>query len=87
MPRLIDADELLKGKISNAYVSRFEIENAPTIDAEPVVHCNDCIFNSDNGGYCDRMLIHRNKKGKWETFNLNYCQHGAKKMDEEAEQE
>lgn len=34
--RLIDADELLKDKTSNAYISRFEIENAPTIDAEPV---------------------------------------------------
>lgn len=30
--RLIDADEILKGKVSNAYISRFELENAPTIE-------------------------------------------------------
>ncbi len=36
--RLIDADELLKDKVSNTCISRFEIENAPTVDAEPVIH-------------------------------------------------
>lgn len=36
--RLIDADELLKDKVSNAYISRFEIENAPTIEAEHIIH-------------------------------------------------
>lgn len=29
--RLIDADEILKDKVSNAYISRFEVDYAPTI--------------------------------------------------------
>lgn len=28
---LIERDEILKDKVSNAYISRFEIDNAPTI--------------------------------------------------------
>ena len=36
--RLIDADAILDGKVSNAYISRFEIDNAPTIDAAEIVH-------------------------------------------------
>lgn len=47
--RLIDADELLKNKVSNAYISRFEIENAPTIDAEPVVYGHWDLVDSDLG--------------------------------------
>lgn len=30
--RLIDANALLRNKVSNAYISRFEIETAPTVD-------------------------------------------------------
>lgn len=60
------------------------IDAAPTLDYEPVVHCKDCMFNSNNGygGKCDRMLIQRKTKGNYEYFKLNYCEHGAK-MDEE----
>lgn len=46
--RLIDANELLKDKVSNAYISRFEIENAPTIDTEPVVKCRDCRYGTES---------------------------------------
>lgn len=38
--RPIDANALLKDKVSNAYISRFEIENAPTLDYEPVIHAH-----------------------------------------------
>ena len=27
------------------------VDNVPTVDAEPVVHCKDCIFR-DKFGYC-----------------------------------
>ena len=57
MPRLIDADALLKvpnvllvceydetGEfISYLAVPVDAIKNAPTIEAEPVVHCEDCV--------------------------------------------
>ena len=42
--RLIDADEILK-KCNGGncwYIPRDAIEDAPTIDAEPVVHCKEC---------------------------------------------
>ena len=42
--RPIDANALLKDKVSNAYISRFEIENEPTLDYEPVVYCKDCEY-------------------------------------------
>ena len=45
--RLIDADALIeKAKQDGAYdhVSAEEIDNAPTIDAEPVVRCKDCEY-------------------------------------------
>ena len=84
--RLIDADELLKDKVSNAYVSRFEIENAPTIDAEPVVHAHwirkrSTPFSGDNdwecsncGNGCRLDIGYRPKK---------YCGDCGAKMDEE----
>lgn len=78
--RLIDANELLKDKVSNAYISRFEIENAPTIDAEPVVH-----------GYWEKRYKSKyyrcsvcggTVEDKWHN-----CPHCGAKMDKEAEQE
>lgn len=65
MSRLIDADELLKdnihivggiritsGKIQNIdAIQTSAIENAPTIDAVPVVRCKDCEHYWD-GTWC-----------------------------------
>lgn len=76
--RLIDVDELLKDKVSNAYISRFEIENAPTIDAEPVIRCKDCkhhYINEDRimcNIFCTVFAVSKN----------HYCSYGVK-MDEE----
>lgn len=80
--RLIDADKLLENKVSNAYISRFEVENAPTIDAEPVVRCEKCKHNIVNGGDCDSTLV--TKATDFNRFWLEYCSYGAK-MDEEQE--
>lgn len=57
--RLIDADEILR-KCNGGncwYIPREAIEEAPTVDAEPVVRCRDCRWWEDmygNGikGYC-----------------------------------
>lgn len=57
--RLIDADEIpRKCNGGNCcYIPREAIEEAPTVDAEPVVRCRDCRWWEDmygNGvkGYC-----------------------------------
>lgn len=44
--RLIDADTLILAAQQDGafgYVSAKEIADAPTIDAEPVVRCKDCV--------------------------------------------
>lgn len=80
--RLIDADELLKDKASNAYISRFEIESTPTIDAELIVRCKNCKYHYMHEGriicniFCNLFAVAEN----------HYCSYGVK-MDEEAEQE
>ena len=40
--RLIDADALLEGREDHEMISTHMIWNAPTIDAVPVVRCQDC---------------------------------------------
>ena len=69
MPRLIDADEL-KGYLmqSTAYAWVLHaIDNAPTIDAVPVVRCKDCKWWDE----CD------------ELDENGYCHHGERKDDED----
>lgn len=82
--RLIDADELLKDKVSNAYISRFEIENAPTIDAEPVVRCKDCRYGTQSKqepkDYFVRCIC--NPFYPEHFLKNHYCGFGSK-MDEE----
>ena len=58
--RLIDADKLdwwYKGR-----PIRRVIDEAPTIDAVPVVRCKDCKFSTEDGGYdsYEQMLTHLN---------------------------
>ncbi len=47
--RLIDADALPKytGYALSADEVAMAVENAPTIDAVPVVRCKDCMFYTD----------------------------------------
>ena len=59
MPRLIDADKLdwwYKGR-----PIRRVIDEAPTVDAVPVVRCKDCKYRADatdNGNYlCNRKML------------------------------
>lgn len=60
--RLIDADRLLETLNQGAFSSiRKVISREPTIDAEPVVRCKDCIYWQDrkirmeNGEYRDYL--------------------------------
>ena len=50
--RLIDADALEQkkrtgtiGNISGDFVAGFDIDTSPTIDAVPVVRCQECVHN------------------------------------------
>ena len=59
MSRLIDADKLwLTSDFSDGevheYYEKFEINDAPTVDAVEVVRCKDCIHLSGKDGdrYC-----------------------------------
>ena len=49
------------------------IDNAPTIDAVPVVRCKDCIYY-DNLCRCDLLGIPMER--------LNFCSYGERRDDE-----
>lgn len=63
------------------------VENLIKHDAETVVRCKDCKHNTDNGGDCDRTLIHTRRNLVTETneylyFKLNCCEYGERKEGE-----
>lgn len=56
--RLIDADELMrKYHRTTVWDSWLEINNAPTVDAVPVVRCKDCKYW--DYGDCYRLELSR----------------------------
>lgn len=66
MARLIDADALMRKAVEKFYITNYflhisaMIEDAPTIDAEPVVRCKDCKCWTEwsNGtGSCSRFAL------------------------------
>ena len=79
MPRLIDAEKLWK-----AITTRIEeycdiadlieiIETQPTVDAEPVVRCKDCIYYNKGDWYDDDVCkVHSNN-------DRGYCAWGERK--------
>ena len=77
--RLIDADALKKA-IDLPFLDEIKlgsiINNAPTIDAEPVIYCKDCEYWQDNnGGYPHDEC----RWGKGETpDSTDYCSFGEK---------
>ena len=84
MPRLIDADDLLMDNSWDFYDENgnrngacIAVENAPTVDAEPVVRCKDCIYYGDHGDEkmaCAMMILYPNKP-------TDYCSLGERKED------
>lgn len=77
--RLIDADALLeKMKQTYRYFDiKFDVEEAPTIDAVPVVRCKDCIRRYDT----DECPMCHLSEGKYDEYtNGNgYCDRGERK--------
>lgn len=50
--RLIDADELPRHGQRGGLVHWKDIENAPTVDAVPVVRCKDCKYYLNSNEKC-----------------------------------
>jgi len=75
MPRLIDADALPKytGYVLSASEVAKAVENAPTVDAEPVIRCKDCRFYNTHDHRCVRM-----NHGFKDDF---FCAWGERKED------
>lgn len=85
--RLIDADalgidkanrEMFENKsYADGWNSAIEIlKQAPTIEAEPVVHCKDCMFSRTfmtGNMYCE---LHQNYE--YPVSQDDYCSNGAK---------
>lgn len=88
--RLIDADELieefewLKGVVNKYNRPHIEetierINEAPTVDAVPVVH-GRWIFHDDGAGTCNQCGIRQS--AIWDYDNSqNFCGHCGAKMD------
>ena len=90
MGRLIDADKLKQhyswwgGLIGDDYVSELVeqkkvfdtiVDVQPTVDAERVVRCKDCIYYGDHGDgemACAMMILYPNKP-------TDYCSLGERK--------
>ena len=82
--RLIDADALphYTGYALSADEVAMAVENAPTIDAVPVVRCKDCMYSEtdDNGFY---YCVHDIIGGYGETLDVGtFCSYGERKDDE-----
>lgn len=82
MPRLIDADALLKGKDDHQIISTHLIWNAPTVDAVEVVRCGECKHFKKM--YSDRGIC----TYKWACHGVEgmikenwYCADGERKDD------
>lgn len=80
--RPIDADALLQRAIQYGWttpkmVTDIMIEDAPTIDAVPVVRCKDCkhwgMHKSLNVPWCFEMHIDKSEDG--------YCDSGERRKD------
>ena len=75
--RLIDADKIFDGKVLMVREEAYDavhaviekINNAPTVDAEPVVRCKDCVnYSSRYSGwhcYLDGRQTQKNDFCSW----------------------
>lgn len=83
--RLIDADALklyaTGGVTSVGLLTLAEIDNAPTIDAVPVVRCKDCNHYHAELGWCDEHshfidadgdFCHPFESSNWKMFEPDY---------------
>lgn len=71
--RLIDADALwMVTEGDHDFFERFEIDNAPTVDAVEVVRCKDCQHYEDNRCSLLEYFFHKED---------DYCSWGGRRED------
>ena len=68
------------------------IEDAPTVDAVPVVRCKDCKHWHEETGWCtkhshfigcDGMACHPSQSSEWKMFDADYfCKDGERREGE-----
>ena len=82
--RLIDLDSeyIQETLYRRGFKTRQDIEewlnNAPTIDAVPVVRCKDCYYGSYDSKIDDAMVCIRTNDGYWRHGD-DFCSDGRKK--------
>ena len=63
-------------------ITKSKIDNAPTIDAEPVVRCKDCRHSEKMkaklAGRITAVFCHKNKKERFMLEN-DYCSYGERR--------
>ena len=86
MPRLIDADALLEKmkRTSRYFQIKFDIEEDPTIEAEPVVRCKECKHWKPSGSKAGNSFSDMEYIGGCEFTNYfrresDFCSYGEKK--------
>lgn len=64
-----------------------DIEDAPTIDAVPVVRCKYCRFSRECGEEIIRCTVNRNEHGYYRVLgDYDYCSSGRRREEEEEEE-
>ena len=89
--RLIDADALIEAFsdfLTDGYVATYgavesRIELAPTIDAVPVVRCEECIFSQEEEDSTFGKFMSCNLWGGQGTIGFGFCSKGKKAGDAE----
>lgn len=84
--RLIDADALLEKmkRTSRYFQIKFDIEEAPTIEAEPVVRCKECKHWKPSGSKAGNSFSDMEYIGGCEFTNYfrresDFCSYGERK--------
>lgn len=84
--RLIDADALLEKmkRTSRYFQIKFDIEEAPTIEAEPVVRCKECKHWKPSGSKAGNSFSDMEYIGGCEFANYcrresDFCSYGERK--------
>lgn len=92
--RLIDAYALSVQVMDASYYDNQDedvawnlVQDAPTIDAVPVVRCKDCCFSRECGEEFIRCMVNRNEHGYYRVLgDYDYCSSGRRREEEEEEE-
>lgn len=78
----LDSDYIQETLYRRGFKTRQDIEewlnNAPTIDAVPVVRCKDCKYGDYDSESDDAMVCTRTNDGYWRHGD-DFCSYGRKK--------